>query len=115
MIPDNASYREKYDLAMQVTTEEEAKAYFAVCVDHTMRLDPTLTREQAEFIERESIAQWSQDGGRAVMEHVRRLYGFGHPSLDDPRSAMERARDRMMDLTRMQAKWKSESRKREGQ
>jgi hypothetical protein len=82
-IPDRVTYGEKYGPAMKVETVERAAEYFNACVEHTMRLNSKLTREEAESMERTSIGYWSGYYGREMMKKVRVLYGFGHPYIDE--------------------------------
>jgi hypothetical protein len=75
--PDTISYREKYEPAMMITTQEEADAYFERCVQHCMRLGNE--RDEAEEIERSSLGYFAGYFSHEVRERVERLFKCEHP------------------------------------
>lgn len=93
VIPRNATYGEKYDPAMEVATQEEAQAYFELCVQHTMSFGKT--RDEAERCERLNIGYWSGYYSRDTMAKIRELYGFCHPFIgpdDTPEQILEKGK-----------------------
>ncbi len=67
----------KYGLAMEVTTEEQAATYFQLCVAHNMLWGNS--REEAERVERINIGYYTGYMKMEQAEKIRKLYGFSHP------------------------------------
>lgn len=79
-LPENISIRDKYEPAMEIETQEEADAYFRLCVQHTMQLPPaTIDREEAECIERNNIGYYAGYFSHETRERVERLFKCEHP------------------------------------
>jgi hypothetical protein len=72
-LPDKISIGEKYGPAMAVTTQAEADAYFARCVEHSMRA-LGMDRTQAEDLERINLGYYSGYYSRETVARVARLY-----------------------------------------
>lgn len=78
-IPDNVTIGDKYNPAMDVQTVEEAQAYFELCVEHTMRVNPDVDREEAEGIERSNLGYYAGYFGSEAQARVNRLFNTQHP------------------------------------
>ena len=76
-IAKNATFGEKYDPAMNITTQDAATAYFKACVQHTMSFGKT--EEEAEEIERVNLGYWAGYYGLETRLRVERLFGCVHP------------------------------------
>jgi hypothetical protein len=68
---------DKYNPAMKLTDEQEAKEYFDLCVQHCMSFGKTL--EEAESIERQNLGYWAGYYDNETRERVERLFGAEHP------------------------------------
>lgn len=71
------TYGEALGPAMNVQTEEEARAYFEAYVAYLKRHCPTEGR--AREVARVNIGYWTGYQDAATAERVQRLFGFGHP------------------------------------
>lgn len=76
--PDRMTYGEAYGPAMEVTTREEAQAYFEALVVRCMRINH-VPREHAERIERSNVGYWTGYYDSETRARCHELYGFGHP------------------------------------
>ena len=72
--------REKYDPAMEITTQADADRYFEECVQHNLA-HSTNTREQAEAIERHNIGYWAGYYSHIVRLRVEEFFRCEHPVL----------------------------------
>lgn len=79
--PAQITNAEKYEPAMQITDQAEADAYFVRCVEHTMRLHPELTLQEAQQAERHNLGYWTGYKSHTVAERVERLFSACHPYL----------------------------------
>jgi len=77
-LADKITIGEKYDPAMQISTQAEADAYFELCVEHTMRLRPC-ERAEAESIERQNLGYYAGYCSNGTRERVERLFKCEHP------------------------------------
>lgn len=84
-LPDDATNEQKYEPAMLIETQEEADKYFEVLVDHCLRLyalnDKEITREEAQGVERTSLAYIAGYYDLATRQRVERLFKCEHPVL----------------------------------
>jgi len=75
--------RDKYGPAMEITTQEEADAYFEECVDHCLRCDQqeggVKTRAEAEELERSNLGYYAGYYSHETRERVERLFRCWHP------------------------------------
>jgi len=55
-LPDNISFREKYDPFTRIVDQAEFDRYFEICVQHTMTFG--IEKERAVSIERENVDNW---------------------------------------------------------
>jgi hypothetical protein len=78
-IPDDATWERKYVPAMHFAEQQEADGYFERLVEHTMRMRPEVTREEAEQIERHNIGYWTGYQSQEVAERTERLFNTCHP------------------------------------
>jgi len=76
-LPTTISISEKYGPAMSVTTQAEADAYFDALVRHCMSLGNE--RDEAEEIERESIAYFAGYFPHSTRVRVEELFKCKHP------------------------------------
>ncbi len=76
--PDDISPAQKYGPTLLITGADEARAYFELCVEHTLRTSD-VDQETAERIERENIGYWGGYGTFEERERVERLFGAVHP------------------------------------
>jgi hypothetical protein len=76
--PERVAIGEKYGPAMEITEQADADAYFARCVEHSMRA-LGLTPEQAESLERQNLGYYSGYYGHETMQRVARLFRAEHP------------------------------------
>ncbi len=76
--PDDISPAHKYGPALLITGAEEARAYFELCVEHTLRTSE-VDRQAAERIERENIGYWGGYGTFEQRQRMERLFGAVHP------------------------------------
>lgn len=67
-----------YGPAMKITDEQEAREYFEVLVQYSMRRFGQ-SREEAEKNERESLGFWAGYYDDATRERVERLFSCAHP------------------------------------
>lgn len=77
-MPEKITIGEKYDPAMKITDQAEADAYFARCVEHTMRVRPC-GRVMAESIERQNLGYYAGYGSHETRQRVERLFKCSHP------------------------------------
>jgi hypothetical protein len=89
-LPDDMTYGESYNPAMQVTTVEEARAYFAALVRRNIRVTGNSDAE-AERVERINVGYWSGYFDEETRARVHALYGFGHPIFGTQAVTPERA------------------------
>ena len=68
---------QKYGKAVEITNEEEARAYFEECVQHTMSFERS--REEAEKIERENIGYYAGYYSYDAIARVGKIYNTSHP------------------------------------
>jgi hypothetical protein len=78
-LPDKLKMGEKYDPAMQTTEQADADDYFQRLVERTLRLQPGLSREQAEGIERQSLGYYAGYYDNETRARVERLFHCAHP------------------------------------
>ena len=71
------SIGEKYDVAMQISDQAEADAYFEECVQHCMSFGKT--RKEAERIERINLGYYAGYCSNETRERVERLFRCAHP------------------------------------
>lgn len=88
-MPDKITIGDKYRPAMEITSQDEADAYFAACVEHTMRFDKT--REEAEAIERQNLGYFAGYYDSTVMARVNRLFCTKHPIFGESAPTAEEA------------------------
>ncbi len=69
----------RYGLAMEITTQAEADAYFEELVKHNQSVQPDLPREKAEEIERSNLGYYAGYYGSETRERVERLFRCEHP------------------------------------
>jgi hypothetical protein len=72
-LPNDIPWRSKYDPAMKILDEAEAREYFEACVEHRMRWT-RYTREEAEAIERENLRYCAFYCDVATQARVDRLF-----------------------------------------
>ena len=75
---DEGTYGSIYGPAMDVQTEEEAKAYFAALVRRHIRLTGD-SDEEATRVERINVGYYAGYYDADTRQRVYSLYGFGHP------------------------------------
>jgi hypothetical protein len=84
-LPDNATHEQKYEPAMLIETQEDADKYFEVLIDHCLRLHELngkeITREEAQGMERTSLAYVAGYYDLATRQRVERLFRCEHPVL----------------------------------
>lgn len=88
----NITIGEKYDPAMTITDPDEARAYFEVCVQHTMSFG--MAREEAEEIERINFGYYAGYYSHETRLRVEQLFNCSHPYLgkaEDGRPSVEAA------------------------
>lgn len=85
----NITIGDKYRPAIEVTTKEEAAAYFERCVEHCMSFDKT--REEAERIERINIGYFAGYYDYATRQRIEALYGAPHPVFGSSQPTAEEA------------------------
>ena len=78
-LPRRATIGELYDPAMKMTDQAEADAYFARLVERHMMVDPKLTREQVESIQRKNLGYYAGYYDAETRERVERLFVCAHP------------------------------------
>jgi len=71
------SIGEKYIPAMELTTQEDADAYFEKCVQHSMSFGKS--RDEAEAIERSNLGYFAGYYSHETRERVERLFRCEHP------------------------------------
>jgi hypothetical protein len=76
--PEKITIAQKYNPAMLVTTQEEADAYFELCVEHAMRLGKK-SRAAAEELERKNLGYYAGYFDNATRARVERLFRCEHP------------------------------------
>lgn len=74
----NITHGDKYGPAMKILDEDEAEAYFAACVEHTMKTFGT-SREEAESSERMNLGYWAGYYDPETRARVERLFRCEHP------------------------------------
>ena len=74
----NITIGEKYGPAMEITDPAKAAAYFAKCVQHSMKTFGK-ARTEAEKQERENLAYYAGYYGAETRERVERLFKCEHP------------------------------------
>lgn len=77
-LPKEITIGDKYGPAMEITDQDEADAYFQICVDHCM-VHFDRERGEAESIERQNLGYFSGYYGAEVRERVERLFHCSHP------------------------------------
>lgn len=77
--PDNATIGEVYGPAMEITTQEDADAYFQILLEHGMKLEPDLSREKAESNLRSNLGYFAGYYSHETRERVERLFKCRHP------------------------------------
>jgi len=78
-MPDKITMGDKYRPAMEMTDPKEAKKYFELCVEHTMRFGKS--REEAESIERQNLGYFAGYYDHDTRLRVERLFNCVHPIL----------------------------------
>ena len=75
------SIQDKYRPAMTIETQAEADAYFEQLVTHSMSFSMSFgrSREEAEAIERQSLAYYAGYFGAETHARVERLFQCEHP------------------------------------
>lgn len=73
------TFGDKYGPAMEITDQDEADAYFELCVEHTMSWGRT--REEAEQIEKENLGYYAGYCDHETRIRVERLFNCMHPFL----------------------------------
>lgn len=76
-LPDQITISEKYAPAIRITDQAEADAYFARCVEHTMRFGKT--RAEAEALERSNLGYFAGYYDHETRARVERLFQCAHP------------------------------------
>jgi len=76
-LPNKITIGEKYDPAMSITDAKEAREYFELCVEHTMRSGKS--RVEAEEIERKNLGYYAGYYDSATRARVERLFNCAHP------------------------------------
>lgn len=76
-LPLKITIGDKYGPAMKITDPEEARRYFQICVDHSMRHGNS--RSEAESIERQNLGYYAGYYDTATRERVERLFHCAHP------------------------------------
>jgi hypothetical protein len=80
-LPDNLTYGDAYYPAMDITDETEAREYFEILVEHTMRSGHS--REEAERMERQNLGYFAASCGPEYFRRVCRLFNCDHPIWAD--------------------------------
>ena len=75
---DSITNSDKYDPAMKIKDQDEARVWFERCVEHCMRVRPC-EREEAEEIERGNLGYWAGYYSADTRERVERLFNCSHP------------------------------------
>ena len=78
MIPDNVTYKNKYNPAMHIEDPVIAAEYFDECIAHSMKI-AHVSREEAEKIERENIGYWAGYFSDETRKRVETLFNCEHP------------------------------------
>jgi len=78
-LPRRATIGELYNPAMKMTDQAEADVYFARLVEHHVMVDPKLTREEAESIQRQNLGYYAGYYDVETRERVERLFVCAHP------------------------------------
>jgi hypothetical protein len=94
--PPKVTNGDKYGPAMEITEQAEADAWFERCVKHSMHCVPSLSRGEAEKMERENLGYYAGYCSTEVRARVERLFRCAHPFFGtierngppDPQTAM---------------------------
>ncbi len=78
MIKDKCTFREKYQLAMEMTSQAQATEYFEELVKHNMA-NSNHTREEAINIEKNNIGYFAGYYSNEVRARVEELISCYHP------------------------------------
>lgn len=81
---EHTTFGEKYGPAMAIQTEEEARAWFEKCVEHTMTFGKD--RKEAEAVERLNIGYYTGYYDDETAERVMRLFNVTHPIFGNARA-----------------------------
>ena len=76
--PEQITVGEKYNPAMEITSQAEADEYFEACVEHQMDFGGK-TRQEAEVIERVNLGYYAGYYSDETRERVERLFRCQHP------------------------------------
>lgn len=76
-LPKEITIGDKYGPAMEITTQDEADAYFLKLVEHTMSFGRL--RPEAEQLERRNLGYYAGYYGHDTRERVERLFNTEHP------------------------------------
>jgi hypothetical protein len=80
LLPRDVSRAEKYDPAMKVETQQQADDYFVLLLEHCLRCNPpSMTRQEAEKIERSNLGYWAGYFPDETRKRVERLFKCEHP------------------------------------
>ena len=101
-LPDNITWGDKYDNAMKVKNEDEAREYLEACIEQNMRVSEH-TREEAEAIERSNIGYWTGYYDPKTANRVMRLFGVVHPFFGTTQPTPEEALTLDMKLAKERA------------
>lgn len=84
---DFISCNEKYAPSFKITNKEDAAEYFASCVEHTMRMNSSLTENEAIELEKTNIGYFSGYTDIDSRRRIENLFNCEHPlfgSIDNP-------------------------------
>jgi len=76
--PAAISIGDKYDPATKIADEAAADAYFARCVEHTMRV-AGVGQDEAVSIEKANLGYWAGYYDNETRARVERLFRCAHP------------------------------------
>ena len=77
MIPEKATYDQKYGPAMAIKDPDEAKVYFKELVNHAIKTG--IAQGEAEKIEKGNLAYWAGYYSEETRERVEKLFVCEHP------------------------------------
>jgi len=77
-LPLDITIGAKYGPTLEIQTQEDADAYLSLLIEHSMECH-SLTREEAERIERDNVGYFAGYGTEADRERVERLFRCAHP------------------------------------
>lgn len=80
MLPDKITYADKYGPAMKITDQAEADRYFALCVEHQMRISGC-DQTRAVYVEGNNLGYYAGYYDNETRKRVERLYRCAHPFL----------------------------------